>query len=98
MSNAVYTTGELRDMIVPLLRKYDMASASLFGSYARGEANEASDIDVLLVGNRGFRPLGILGIAEELHRLSGKRVDVYEISELEPGPFRNAVLREAVEL
>ena len=92
MSNAVYTTGELRDMIVPLLRKYDMASASLFGSYARGEANEASDIDVLLVGNRGF------GIAEELHRLSGKRVDVYEISELEPGPFRNAVLREAVEL
>ncbi len=98
MSNAVYTTGELRDMIVPLLRKYDMASASLFGSYARGEANEASDIDVLLVGNRGFRPLGIFGIAEELHRLSGKRVDVYEISELEPGPFRNAVLREAVEL
>lgn len=57
MTNAVYTTSELRDMIVPLLPKHDMASACLFGSYARGEADEASDIDVLLVGNQGFRPL-----------------------------------------
>ncbi len=98
MSNAVYTTSELRDMIVPLLPKYDMASACLFGSYARGEADEASDMDVLLVGNQGFRPLGIFGVAEELHRLSGKRVDVYEVPELDPGPFRDSVLREAVTL
>ena len=98
MSNAVYTTSELRDMMVPLLPKHDRASACLFGSYARGEADEASDIDVLLVGNQGFRPLGIFGVAEELHRLSGKRVDVYEVSELDPGPFRASVLREAVTL
>ena len=98
MSNAVYTTSELRDMMVPLLPKHDMASACLFGSYARGEADEASDIDVLLVGNQGFRALGIFGVAEELHRLSGKRVDVYEVSELDPGPFRDSVLREAVTL
>lgn len=35
MSN-VYTTEELKKMISPLLSKYGMASASLFGSYARG--------------------------------------------------------------
>ena len=64
-----------------------MASASLFGSYARGEADASSDIDLLLVGQRGFRPLGVFGVAEDLHRISGKAVDVYEISELDEGPF-----------
>lgn len=95
MSN-VYTTEELKKMILPLLSKYGMASASLFGSYARGEADASSDIDLLLVGEEGFRPLNIFGITEDLHRLSGKQVDVYEISELDEGPFRDAVMREAM--
>lgn len=51
---------------------------------------------MLLVGNEGFRPLGIFGLAEELHRQSGKAVDVYEQSELSPGPFRDAVYKELV--
>ena len=75
-----------------------MTSASLFGSYARGEADESSGIDLLLVGSRGFRPLNVFGVAENLHRVSGKAVDVYELSELDDGPFKNAVLAEAVAL
>ena len=83
-------------MILPLLAKYDMASASLFGSYARNEADETSDIDVILVGNPGFDVLNVFGVAEDLYRLSGKNVDVYEISELDQGAFRDAVLRDQV--
>ena len=98
MDAKIYTIDEIRRMVVPLLAKYDMASASVFGSYARGAADEESDIDVLLVGNEGFRALNVFGVAEDLHRQSGKRVDVYEISELNAGPFRDAVLREAVVL
>ena len=73
-----------------------MASASIFGSYARGQADADSDIDVLVCGGPGFRALDVFGVAEELHRCTGKAVDVYERSELEPGPFRDAVLSEAV--
>ena len=98
MSSDVYSIDELRTMVLTLLDKYGMASASLFGSYARCEAREDSDIDILLVGQPGFRPLGIFGVAEELSRASGKRVDVYEMSELDPGPFRETVLKEAVPL
>lgn len=94
----VYTQNELREMVMPLLKKYDMASASLFGSYARGEATDASDIDLLLFGNEGFRPFNVFGVAEDLHRVSGKTVDVYEISELDEGSFRDTVLKEAVSL
>lgn len=85
-------------MVVPLLEKYDMRSASLFGSYARNEADENSDIDLLLEGNPGFRPLNVFRVAEDLFRLSGKRVDVFEISELDEGEFRDRVLREAIRL
>ena len=98
MTAKVYSIDEIRLMIEPLLLKYNMASASLFGSYARGNADESSDIDVLLVGNDGFKPLGIFGLAEELHRISGKQVDVYELSELDSGSFRDTVLREAIVL
>lgn len=85
-------------MVMPLLDKYDMRSASLFGSYARNEANENSDIDLLLEGNPGFRALNVFGVAEDLYRISGKRVDVFEISELDEGEFRDTVLEEAVRL
>ena len=97
-TSKVLNTEEIRAMVIPLLDKYDMRTASLFGSYARNEAHEDSDIDLLLEGNPGFRPLNVFGVAEDLHRLSGKKVDVFEISELDQGEFRDAILKEAVEL
>ena len=48
MSNAVYTTSELRDMYSAASAEIRHGFACLFGSYARGEADEASDMDVLL--------------------------------------------------
>lgn len=96
--SGVLETSEIRAMLLPILERYGMRSASLFGSYARGEADEGSDIDILLEGGVGFRPLDIFGVAEDLHRASGKMVDVFEISELDAGPFRDAVLQEAVRL
>lgn len=97
-TSKVLSTEEIRAMVIPLFNKYDMRTASLFVSYARNEAREDSDIDLLLEGNPGFRPLNVFGVAEDFHRLSGKKVDVFEISELDQGEFRDAVLREAVEL
>ncbi len=98
LASGVLETSEIRAMVLPLLERYGMRSASLFGSYARGEANEESDIDILLEGGFGFKPLDIFGVAEDLHRASGKQVDVFEVSELDAGTFRDTVLREAVRL
>lgn len=94
----VYTLEQLRDMIVPLVKRYDLRKASVFGSYARGEADADSDIDVLLEGGDSFRLINVFSVAEDLHEMSGKRVDVYELRELDEGPFRDTVLREAVAL
>ena len=44
----VYTTQELRRRIEPVARKYGLRAVYLFGSYARNEATEASDVDLIV--------------------------------------------------
>lgn len=98
MTEGIYTIDEIRQMVLPLLDRYGMSQAKLFGSYARKTADAESDIDLLLFAGDEFKPLNIFGVAEDLHRASGKRVDVYEMSELDESPFRENVLKEAVAL
>lgn len=45
--NKVYTIAEIRAKAVPIAKKYGVKKLSLFGSYARGEADEKSDLDFL---------------------------------------------------
>ena len=40
------TIDEIKERIAPLCREYEIDRAFLFGSYARGEATEDSDVDI----------------------------------------------------
>ncbi|MCL1999258.1 MAG: nucleotidyltransferase domain-containing protein [Turicibacter sp.] len=42
------TKERIIETVTPILEKYPVKRAGLFGSYARGEQNEDSDIDILL--------------------------------------------------
>ena len=74
-----------------------MACACLFGSYARGEADGTSDIDIL-VDKGQARALSVCGLANHVWRETGKLADVLDVSELDQGPLRDAVMRDAVTL
>ena len=84
MSDRIYTQEELTALVYPVLEKYGAERAILFGSYARQEADAGSDIDLLVVGASRFDPTDVFSIADDLHRLTGKRMDVYELCEIEP--------------
>ena len=43
---------EIKSYIMPVIEKYPIERVILFGSYARGDASEISDID-LIVDSRG---------------------------------------------
>ena len=47
----VYTLDEIKEKTIPIAEKYGVSRMSLFGSYARGEATDESDVDVLI--NKG---------------------------------------------
>lgn len=90
---------EIEELIKKLLRKYHADHAILFGSYAREEADEDSDIDVIVVGGDGFRSKDIFAFGEELRELTQKRVDAFEIREVNKDTeFYKNILREGVRI
>ncbi len=44
----VYTIEQIRDKIIPVAEEYGLRRVYLFGSYARREATEDSDVDLLV--------------------------------------------------
>ncbi len=90
---------EIEQVIRELLHKYPAEYALLFGSYARGEATAASDIDVIVVGGANFRPRDIFAFGEELRQRTQKDVDAFEIREVNTGtPFYESIMREGVKI
>lgn len=99
MEERVYSREELTNIIIPILRKYNAEQAILFGSYARQEADTRSDIDLLVIGGPRFDPTDVFCIAEELHRATGKQVDVYELQEINAGTgFFHSIFAEGVKI
>lgn len=90
---------EIVDLIKGLLCKYHAEYAILFGSYARGDADENSDIDVIVVGGERFRATDIFAFGEDLRELSQKNVDAFEIREIDKNSdLYNNILREGVRI
>ena len=53
----IYTIEEIRRRITPVAVRYRLKAVYLFGSYARGEATDESDID-LLIDTETIPPIG----------------------------------------
>lgn len=45
----IYTIDEIKRKSVPIVKEYGIDSLSLFGSYARGEAKEVSDLNFFIL-------------------------------------------------
>ena len=62
----ILSIDEIRDKIRPICEKYKIEKVWLFGSYARGEAREDSDVDVHMEVPKGIGLFGLGGIYAEL--------------------------------
>lgn len=90
---------EIKVLVSSLVKKYNAEYAILFGSYARGEATRESDIDIIIVGGKNFSALDVLAFGEELRELTGKKVDAFELREVEKNTeFYQNILREGVKI
>ena len=71
------TFDEIRNLIAPVLELYHVKSAYLFGSYARGEATETSDVDLFVVFNNDDISLfEVGGLLETLKEVLQMDVDL----------------------
>lgn len=86
-----------REQILKLARKHGAYHVRLFGSVARGEATEGSDIDLLIDLEPGRSLLDHASLLIDLEELLGRKVDVVTEHGLRMR-MREHVLREAIPL
>ena len=86
-----------RQEILLLAQKYGARNVRIFGSVARGDAREDSDIDVLVDLESGRSLLDLGGFLMDLQHLLGCRVDVVTTKGLRER-IRSRVLKESVPL
>jgi len=88
---------EKRQEVLRVAEKHGARNVRIFGSAARGQADEQSDIDLLVRMDPGRSLLDHAALWLEIEQLLGCKVDVVSEGGLKPR-IRERVLRDAVPL
>ena len=91
------TIDEIRTKAMPILKKFGVEKAALFGSYARGEENRDSDIDILVELPKGTSLLTFSALKLELEASFGRRFDIISYGWIDEH-IRNRIMRERIVL
>lgn len=78
MNQKVYSLKEIINICTPILKKYNIKKAYIFGSYARGEATENSDIDIMIQTTNSdiSTLLNLCNLEIELEEKLKKKIDI----------------------
>jgi uncharacterized protein len=82
------------DKILSVTETFGVTRVRAFGSRARGEAGEDSDLDLIVDVPRGTTLWDLVGIQQELEKVLGFRVEVFTEGDLHPR-LKEQILAEA---
>jgi predicted nucleotidyltransferase len=89
---------EVKEKAVPILKKAGMTRAGVFGSVARGDATDTSDVDFLYeVGRRPFSLFDLSDLRDELQAALGRDVDLVSYKYIRPR-LREYILKDHVQI
>ena len=72
----IYTINQIREKTIPIAQKYGISNMRLFGSYARGDATETSDVDLHIDRGNLTGLFSYYSMVEELENALGCHVDL----------------------
>ena len=78
-----------------LRERYNVKSISIFGSYARGEQTEKSDLDVMVELDKTIGLFQLMDLQDYIKKLVGLKVDIVPKESLKP-IIKKDILKEAV--
>ena len=81
----VYTIEQLKEKIIPVALKYQLPAVYVFGSYAKGEATDSSDVDILVdrTGTQLRSLFDMGGLYNDLTEAVGKSIDLITVDALD---------------
>lgn len=91
----IYTIEEIKDKTIPIAKAYGISRMSLFGSYARGEAKDSSDVDFYIDRGKLSNLLQYFAFVDELENALHCHVDVVTTG-IEDKQFLSAIMQEGV--
>ena len=92
--NSILSVSDIRAIVAPIARTYGAERIFLFGSYARGEATQESDVD-LRIDKGTIRGLRFAGLPGDLEDALGKHVGLISTGGMDEA-FRRSIAREEV--
>ena len=93
MEQSVFSIKEIKEILIPIFETAPVYRAILFGSYAKGSPTDKSDIDIVIDSKGELLNMDFYGVLEDITTRLGKRVDLFEITELK----NNAAIQSVVE-
>jgi len=85
---------EIKNIILDSLKQYNPLFIGLFGSYARNEQTDNSDIDILVSFQNGISLLRLIQLENELSAKLGHKVDLITIGAIKNKHVKNNILKD----
>ena len=80
---SVYKIEEIAERVRPVAERHNIPKVYLFGSYARGKANEDSDVDLLIDAQNVNGLFALGGVYADLEEALNKEIDLVTIEALD---------------
>jgi predicted nucleotidyltransferase len=91
----LYTISEISSKIAETAQQYGIQKVYLFGSYARGEAGDGSDIDICIEKGKLRTLFELSGFCQDLEEILDNKVDVITTSSLS-SDFRKQIEKDLI--
>ncbi len=95
---SVLTIKQIKERIKPVMEKHGVKDVYLFGSYARGEANSNSDVDIYCDSGDIDTLFKEVAFNDELEEALGKKVDVVTIGSRMSDYFRRQLEEDMIKI
>ena len=90
--SGVLSLESIKLLVLPVAQRNALSSISLFGSYARDEADPESDVDLLIDGGNYRGLFGFMDLKEQFEKALGKKVDLISKASLEENKSESGLL------
>jgi hypothetical protein len=95
MQTVEFTT--VGKQVANVLKRYSIARAAIFGSFARGDENKHSDIDILIESSQPISLFQLLRMEEELQWITKRKIDIVEYAAIKKS-IRKNILKDAISI
>ncbi|MEK6894971.1 MAG: nucleotidyltransferase domain-containing protein [Nanoarchaeota archaeon] len=88
---------EIKERIIPILKKNKVKKAGIFGSYARGDNKKNSDVDLLVELDEKWDLFDVIGLKLLLEKKLKKKVDLVEYETIRP-ELKEYILKDEIRI